>query len=816
MKKAFLTALLCLPCLILAQTITESAHHVAIQDGCLTPEKASAPLLVLDFDSTNAKWETVDIFEKKMTFGYGEQQGKKGFYLIGPDLTLKGINAKKQRDTAWQLFSPRFPLNGARTVKGDILLYTKGQKAIGPYLPFHERYVNAIFWFAADGSSLGKTVFPVNITQNGYFPILFHLPVPENAVEAQLSLGANSPDIDHTTLVLVSHASIHGLFLDGSYFKDAFAVMPPVRLADGAANCEISMHGPAGSSIAIEVAFAKDANGVPAAFSDFMPHGGPVPKGAAWTKYRMLFKTDGKACPILRSVTIGKRRFSRWSALLCTTPPKVKRISKSPSPNPAQPLVFEVSHSMPINFTSMKVMLDGKDVTHSVVRNNQGNAEVESVTFSYTPKEPFSMRKVHKAVVSVADIYGNATEIPFYFFFDEPLYKGVFSLRDDGQMLLDGQPFFPIAAPYVIPLPVNDHNLDNAFTWLKSVGFNTVYSGRNSKYASYMDKVAEYGMKMYVMPGNSNGANCNNLDEMLENIAREYRHPAVLAWYIGDDTASHNSPEEMMRKNEAIKAVDPYHLTVQADALHAVHPFAPIAAADDTSRYRPVVNFADSFRVELYPVRDDSEKNARECVPTVIDDMKTIQRDNRDFATSPKNIWAVVQYFEGWTDTKEKAAWKRFPTWQELRAMTWGSIIHGARGMQWYSYRYETKRFVHGFMYKEETRENIKRLVAELTTLVDVINLPDNLPAPPVAILSGPAKDAFQNDAISIMARKHDGVTYVFALNSAYEPLKARITLPGFAKASVLFEGNRTVKLENGALVDDFQPYDVHIYKLEP
>ena len=426
------------------------------------------------------------------------------------------------------------------------------------------------------------------------------------------------------------------------------------------------------------------------------------------------------------------------------------------------------------------------------------------------------MRKVHKAVVSIADIYGNASTTPLYFFFDEPLEKGVFTLRDDGQMLLDGQPFFPIAAPYVIPLPVNNHNLDNAFTWLKEVGFNTVYSGRNAKYAEYMDKVAEYGMKMYVMPGNSNGANCNNVDEMLENIAREYRHPAVLAWYIGDDTASHNSPDEMMRKHEAIKAVDPYHLTVQADALHAVHPFAPVARDDDTSRYRPIVNYADSFRVELYPVHDFTEKNARECVPTVIDDMKTILRDNRDMATSPKNIWAVVQYFEGWTDTIEKAAWKRFPTWQELRAMTWGSVIYGARAMQWYSYRYETKRFVHGFMYKEETRENIKRLVGELTSLVDVINLPDNLPAPPVAILSGPAKDAFQNDAISVMAREANGTAYIFALNSAYETVKASICVPkGFDKAEVLFEDGRTLKVEKGIIIDEFQPYDVHIYKLE-
>ncbi|MBR4221218.1 MAG: hypothetical protein IKR81_08695, partial [Victivallales bacterium] len=477
--------------------------------------------------------------------------GQKGFYITGPDLTPK--DAKKLRDIAWQLFSPKFQLKGAHFVKGDIRFFTAGQQAIGHYLPFHERYVNAIFWFAADGSSLGKTIFPVHITRNGYFPITFQLPVPEKAVEAQLSLGANTPDIDNTALVLISQASVHGLLKDGGYFKDAVAVMPPMR---GVTDCSYETYEPAGSSIAVEVAFASNNNGMPATFSAFAPYGAAAPKDTAWTKYRVLFKTDGKACPILRSIKVGNQLFSNWNALQCTIPPKVKRLSKSPSTNPAQPLVFSVSHSMPVNYSTMKVVLDGEVITKEIIPSNDGATEANTATFTYTPKEPFAMRKVHKAVVSVTDIYGNATETPFYFFFDEPLEKGVFSLREDGQMLLDGQPFFPIAAPYVIPLPVNDHNLDNAFTWLKNVGFNTVYSARNSKYASYMDKVAEYGMKMYVMPGNSNGANCNNLDEILENIAREYRHPAVLAWYIGDDTASHNSPEEMMRKNEAIKAVD--------------------------------------------------------------------------------------------------------------------------------------------------------------------------------------------------------------------------------------------------------------------
>ena len=147
--------------------------------------------------------------------------------------------------------------------------------------------------------------------------------------------------------------------------------------------------------------------------------------------------------------------------------------------------------------------------------------------------------------------------------------------------------------------------------------------------------------------------------------------------------------------------------------------------------------------------------------------------------------------------------------------MTWGSIIYGARGMQWYSYRYETKRFIHGFMYKEETRNNIKRMASEIASLIDVLGEPNPLSAPTVEILSGPDRDALQNDSIGVMVRKHGDITYLFALNSAYKPVKARIAVKGVSEATLLYEDARAVPMENGALVDEFQAYDVHIYKLK-
>ena len=815
MKKAILLSLL-LPVIIFAH-VTESARHAEILDGCIAPQYFSKPLLQLDFANSNATWERIDNFEKRVTYGYGEKLGRKGFFITRLDGPVP--NVKYATDTAWQLFSNTFPVKGMSKLIGVVEFFTQG-KVTGYYQPFRERYVNAIFWFDEQGEPLGNTLFNVYVDY-GYSTVNFEVEVPENAAQGQLSLGANFPDVPKDAVILIPSASVFGMTADAPFFQDAEVVLPPVRFDQAKHKPLIAIDAnlPKGSDILAEVAYASGDAKTPREFGDFGLLDNP-PADALWAKVRLLFKTDGKARPVLKSIRCGDRLFSNWKGLKCLVRPKVKRVSPSPSANPAQPLVFFITHEVPLDWDSLKVTLNGEDITRGITPSEERpkDGSPEEYLFTYIPKENFAMRTIYKMVVAIRDIYGNTSEIPLYSFFDKPLEKGVISLREDGQMLLDGAPYLPIAAPYVIPLPVNDFNLDNAFTWLKQVGFNVVYSGRSkrSNYMDYMDKVAEYGLKMYVMPGNSNGANDNNIDGLLENIAREYRHPAVLAWYIGDDTMSHNTPDEMMLKDDAIKAIDPYHPTVQADAMRSVHPFAPVAEIGDTSRFRPIVNYADSFRVELYPVYDSSEKTARECVPFIIDDMKTIARDIRVMGNgAPRHIWAVVQYFEGWNDTIEKAHWKRFPTWEELRAMTWASFIHGARGVQWYSYRYETKRFVHGFMYKEETRENIRRLVGEITPLVKAISNASQ-PVPPVAILSGPQKDAFENDSVSVMVRKDDEHTYLFALNSSVEPVKARITLPGFAEATPLYEAPRTLAFENGALTDDFKPYEVHIYKILP
>ncbi len=821
-KNILFLCLAFLPTILLSSGI-ESSRHLKIKDCLLVPDEVSEQVLLLDF-TKDAKWDEVVNFGNRLNTGYGEKLGNHGFFLSGPKATEKAAE-KRSVDTAWQVWSSKFPVRGMSELVGNIDIFSnRSFKEI--FAPHWENYVNSVHWYSADGKSLGRTAFPVMIKKQGLNPIAFRITVPEHAVEGRLSLGADSPNLGASDILLITRIRIGGIPFEGARcFTDGEAILPPICFAPNKPLCSISADTPEGSSITAEIAFAADKDGIPAQFSSFVPINHPIPKDTAWVKCRVKFLSDGKLRPALRSVTICGKNITGWKSLTAEKSALIRRVSKSPSHDPNQAFVFSVNHDLPINWRTLRVILDGSDITADLKRVDIASEQpaLEAASFTFAPKKPFAMQSVHKAIVSFADIYGKSFSKPLYFFFDEPLKKGIVTIRDDGLLLLDGKPFFPIGPSYVKPLPENENSLDNAYAWLKKAGFNTICAdpirgGRQNfkRYKAYLDKIAKYGIKVYLQPGNSKGANCQDIDAILETVAEYYRHPALLAWYIGDDTVLHNTPEQMEMKTEAIRSIDPYHPTCQADAVLPYHPpvFSPVAGADDTSRYRPMVNATDIFRAELYPVRNHTEKNAKDCVPSLISSMRTIQRDIRDKAASPKSIWGIVQYFEGWNKTVEKSTWKRYPTWQELRAMTWGSAIYGAKGLNWYSYHYYPKMFAHGFMYKEETRRNMLRMIGEIVPLVNVLVERDNVPTPNVSILSGPVKDVLGNDSISVMARKHDGYLYIFALNSAFKPVKAQISAPDASNGIVLYENNREIAVKNGTVIDDFMPNEVHIYKL--
>ncbi|MBR4219742.1 MAG: hypothetical protein IKR81_01225 [Victivallales bacterium] len=406
---------------------------------------------------------------------------------------------------------------------------------------------------------------------------------------------------------------------------------------------------------------------------------------------------------------------------------------------------------------------------------------------------------LHVFNLKVSDGTGNETNETYSLLIDKPLTRGVVTLRQDGFVLVDGKPFFPIGIYAVCKREFNENNLDKAVYDLKEAGFNLIHTYNSRRDANFKELVAaaeKYGMKMYV--ASRNGANSLNEQDYLKDIANEYRSPAAFAWYLADDTAGYVSPDKLRRLHSVIRELDPYHITVQADGV----------GVPESSRYREYVNSTDGFLPEIYPVRKGLENN--KSVPTVIRDMKTIQTDLAAAGNPVRTIWPIIQYFDGWS------AWDRFPTFAQLRAMSYLAIIHGGHGITWYTYGGFGKN--HGITHTPEIWNNMKTVATELNALSEVFLTPSNGKTI-TAQLKGKVKtDALGYDAISVLYKDLGKRQFLICANSSEATITTRFNTadagisPDVAK--VWFE-DRAIKLDKGIFEDTFGPNAVHVYELK-
>lgn len=372
-----------------------------------------------------------------------------------------------------------------------------------------------------------------------------------------------------------------------------------------------------------------------------------------------------------------------------------------------------------------------------------------------------------------------------------PLNVPKTTLRDDGMTLVDGKPFFPIGIYGLSKQERNGHNWDNMFRELGEIGLNfgVSYAGRHS---SEMMKSAERnGFKLFVHAKTPDF-----------QFWKDARHPAVLAWYIGDDTSTHITPEQLLAYHTSIKLADPNRITTQAD-----HEWSYARTVGRNTLY---VNASDNFQPELYPIRYDSAKEMSNCVAEIVRDMRGCFNDIRRFGDGkPKSVWPIIQYFRGW-------GWKRFPTDRELLAMSFASLTEGAHGIIWYTYsnRYDKGRkcWNQGPTASPENWASFARVTTWISSLAPVLlERTGKQPAPP-EIIEGPASDPFGQHPISFLLKEHASVRYLLTVNTTLQTVRARFRMSG-TSAKVQKE-SRTVPLNDGVLEDEWKPFAVHVYEI--
>jgi len=402
-----------------------------------------------------------------------------------------------------------------------------------------------------------------------------------------------------------------------------------------------------------------------------------------------------------------------------------------------------------------------------------------------------SRPNLHRVLVKACDFAGNACEQLWWISVQPPPASGVTAMRDDGVILVDGQPLFPIGLYSVWKREHNGNDFDRCFTELREAGFNTIHTYHTQRDADLREfYTAAERHRLHVIIAPRGGANSRDPLSAVRTVIEECRQPALLSWYLADDTASHISADELRRMHRAIRDVDPFHITVQADGVFAGGP--------RPSRYTDYVDSTDAFLPEIYPIRSD-----KDCeVANVTRDMKLIGDDLRH-AGRKAPIWAIIQDFEGW-------GWQRYPTEAEIRVMTYLAIIHGATGMTYYTYGGTGKN--HGVTHDPQVWAALKRISRQLADLHDVLVQRDPPQKQQIKILSGPQTDGLGYPAVSTLLKEHQGRRYLLAANSSRGAVRARVNAGvGTGQVQVMFEDRwRTGKA--GGWEDDFAPYAVHVY----
>lgn len=758
-------------------------HLLKLQrDGGIGIFRQGTPFFRIGFGKNETRWDASKTknYLNRLKIKFGEKKNGVTCLLV----------TGAEKDTAWQISTKKIPYKGPAATPFTITLKACASKPL-PVLD-NGGYSTNVIWYDAKNNMLAINPFQYKIKGDQFAEYRTCGMIPEGAASFAIELGFDVPDVQKDNYAAFSEIVMGYEKPETPFVKNAWLETAARKLENN--NVSWNAVCPAGTAVKVQVAEAGDDKGKPGVWSVF--HG---PDGTAntfytkpfritktWAKLKIFFVNNGNKAPVLKSVTFDGKTFTKWDSYEPKYAPLIESLTVSPTKNRRQDIVLRISSIDSIDWSTLKVRLNGENVTKRVIR--KGNLLTIKANKDYTDG-------LHKVVVNITDSFGRVGKgVKYLMIGENPKNVPHVTLRNDGVTLIDGKPFFPVGIYAVQKREFNNHNFEKAFHDLHKGGFNFVQTYHYGDYKTFLDTAHKYGMKVWSSAYNFK--------------AKEFRkirlnHPAIIAWYTGDDTAQHTTPNKLQDRYDSLKAIDDHRIITQADAVCANEPI---------SHYVGYVRGADNFLPEIYPVAGDNKRDRGSCVSKVIRDMIRIKDDiARCGVAHPPSIWPIIQYFKGW-------GWERFPEVNELRAMSYASIIHGGNGITWYTYggayNPKTKKTNYGVTSTPERWKAITTLATQLRDLGPVFTEPTPADQPVPRVVAGPRTDLFGYPSVTCLMKRHKGETYIIAVNSVLKNVEVSIPVRGIKGGNVMFE-NRKIKADNGAIKDTFKPYDVHVYRLK-
>lgn len=284
----------------------------------------------------------------------------------------------------------------------------------------------------------------------------------------------------------------------------------------------------------------------------------------------------------------------------------------------------------------------------------------------------------------------------------------------------------------------------------------------------------------------------------LRRVVEKYRkHPGLGYWKGVDEPEWRKVPPAKVRRfYDVVKSLDPLHPVWITQA--------PRGTMESLRRYAPAY---DVGAVDIYPVGYPPGMHSHfpnKNLSVVGDYAKWI----REISGPSKPIWMILQIC--WSGVTNPGKTLRFPTFPELRYMTYQSIIQGARGLMYFGgnslpgLNDRDRALGWNWTYYERVLKPVLDELKPGSPLHPALTAPDS----PIRLTAQGAPD------IEFLVR--EGGSRVFVLAAKREGATAEVKFSGLPAGlefeRTLFEEPRRPKTFAGGFTDWFGPNEVHVY----
>lgn len=261
------------------------------------------------------------------------------------------------------------------------------------------------------------------------------------------------------------------------------------------------------------------------------------------------------------------------------------------------------------------------------------------------------------------------------------------------------------------------------------------------------------------------------------------------------------APEEVVRRYQDIRAADATRPVLLNFGQAVANP-RWFGRGDKCGRiapeayYTPASRGADIVSFDIYPAAEERQTHVMGKLELVGQGVANLKR----WAKPGQPVWSAIE-------TTHINHPLRRPMPAEIRSEVWMALIHGASGIFYFAHEWKPNfREDAVFRYPDNVQE-ITRVNAQIKALAPVLNSPSL--ADRVRV-EAPV-------AIATLVKRHADADYVFAVNTTSKAAKAKLALTGVpGPQAVVLGEDRLIRIEGGAISDDFAPYGVRLYKIPP